>query len=291
MKNKGLIIVTLSILMVSLVGCGSAQEASSSIAPTSVSTSEPTSAPTSLSTSESQSSAPTSKSEMPTVDWDDKDFVAKGGNYGGFFTEINIGRQLCSDSSYTFLFQSSLAGRKDFTVKVSNPDLAEAVKDGLNHGFSLNTKAVGDFILTIENADEILVYRNIVRVRKAIALDEMDDYLQNVDKFVSPAEYEKYYGSYRLAFILDKTVSDKVTGTLKGSDDYDQNVNIVFTYEYEMFLEDRDCYSYKLTTIYQGTDLTYIEYFNITRCGDWMYVYEDAVKGTGGLLALLVPSK
>lgn len=277
MKIKPLLVCGLAIAMAGVAGCRRNVNPTTSDSPTS-------------GTGASQTSS-TPTSQIPTVDWDEKDFVSKGGSYGGFFTEINIGRQLCSESSYEFTFQSSLSGSKDFNVKISNPVLAEAVKDSQNHGFVLNTKSAGDFILTIENADEILVYRNIVRIRDAIKLEDMDKYLQSVDKFVSPAEYEKYYGSYRLAFTFDPSVSDKVTGTLKGSDDYDSGVNIIFTYDYDMFLPERDCYSYKLTTIYQGSQLTYIGYLNITRCGDWMYMYEDEVKGTGGLLTLLVPSK
>lgn len=229
--------------------------------------------------------------DFPTIDWNEKDYVCKGGSYGGFFAEINIERQLCVDSQYDFVFESSLSRSKEFTVKSSNTDIAEAVKDSTVRGFYLNTKAQGDLILTIENADGVLVYRNIVRVRNAISLDDMDKYLQKIDKFVTPTEYARYYGSYRLTFEFSEELEGKLVGTLKGGDDYDPNVTIMFTMEFDMNLPDRDCYSYKLTTVYTATQLTFIEYLNITRCGDWMYMYEDEVKGTGGLLTMLVPSK
>lgn len=233
---------------------------------------------------------PTPDPVIPTIDWDEKDYLCKGGSYGGYFSDVNVERMLCTESSYEFMFESSHATDKSYTIKITNPVIAEAVKRADNDKmFDLNCKSQGDFILTIENADGILVYRNIIRVRNAIKTDGMEAYLRNVDKFIVPPAYASYFGEYKMSFDYLDEFDGKFCGILKGGDDYDANVNIIFTLAYDEVLPDRDCYSYKLTEIYTETQLTYIGYLNISRAGDWLYLYEDEELGTGGLLTMLIP--
>ncbi|MCQ2801979.1 MAG: hypothetical protein MJ222_05095 [Bacilli bacterium] len=227
---------------------------------------------------------------IPTIDWDEKDYICKGGSYGGYFSDVNVERMLCVDTSYEFMFESSHATDKSFTIVSTNPNIANWVKREDNPKmFNLDCKAQGDIILTIENADGILVYRNIIRVRNAIATDKMNDYLRSVDRFETPREYVAYLGDYKMSFDYLEEFDNKFAGILKGGDDYDSNVNIIFTLEYEEDLPERDCYLYKLTTLYTETSLTYIGYLDIARAGDWLYMYEDETLGTGGLLAMFVP--
>lgn len=225
---------------------------------------------------------------IPTVDWDSKDYICKGGSYGEYFSDVNVERMLCVGTSYLFSFESSHSADKSYTVKVSNPSVAEVSVINIKK-FNLVCKSAGDIILTIENADEILVYRNIVRIRDPIATDKMNDYLKSVERFEVPKEFAAYFGEYKLSFDYLDEFGGAFAGTLKGSDDYDSNIFIIFTLEYEMFLDDRDCYSYKLTQIYTETYNTFIGYLNISRAGDWLYLYEDEELGTGGLLTMLVP--
>lgn len=227
---------------------------------------------------------------IPTIDWDEKDYVSKGGSYGGYFSDVNVERKLCTDTTYDFMFESSHATDKSYVVKSTNSSIGEVVRrEGDNKNFDIKCKAQGDIILTIENADGILVYRNIVRVRNAIKTDDMNTYLRNVDRFETPQEYAVYFGTYKMSFDFLDEFDGKFCGILKGGDDYDPNVNKIFTIEFDTLLPDRDCYSYKLTEIYTETQLTFIEYLNISRAGDWMYLYEDETVGTGGLLTMLVP--
>lgn len=228
---------------------------------------------------------------IPTIDWDEKDYLCKGGSYGGYFSDINVGRILCTGTSYDFMFESSHATDKSYTVISTDTSICEpVVASSTSKMFDLSCKKQGDVIITIENCDGILVYRNIVRVRKPIAVDEMGDYLSSVDKFVIPQEYEYYLGSYKLSFDYFDEYDGELCGTFKGGDDYDSNVLIIFSLEYELLLDDRDCYSYKLETLSSNSQLTFIGYLNISRAGDWLYLYEDEIKGTGTLLAIFIPS-
>lgn len=227
---------------------------------------------------------------IPTIDWDEKDYLCKGGSYGGYFADVNVNRMLCVGTDYDFAFESSHAIDKSYTVKSTNNDIAEPVKRAGNEKiFDLKCKSQGDIILTIENADGILVYRNIIRVRNAIKLDEMDSYLYSIDRFDVPEEFAIYFGEYKLSFNYLDEFDGKFCGTLKGDDAYDSNVYIIFTMEFDEVLPDRDSYSYKLTEIYTETQLTFVGYLNISRAGDWIYLYEDEELGTGGLLTMLVP--
>ena len=228
---------------------------------------------------------------IPTIDWDEKDYICKGGSYSGYFADVNVERKVCVGSSYDFSFESSHASDKSYSVFSTDVSIAEPVKrPGSDKVFALNCKKQGDIILTIENADGILVYRNIIRVRNAIKVDEMDTYLSSADKFVIPQAYQQFLGTYRLSFDFFDEYDGKLCGTLKGGDDYDSNVFIVFSLQYETFLEVGDFYSYKLDTLSSTSQLTYIGYLNISRAGDWLYLYEDEVKGSGSLLAMFIPS-
>lgn len=233
---------------------------------------------------------PTPEPVIPTIDWDEADYICKGGSYGGYFSDVNVERKLCTNTTYEFLFESSHALDKSYTLTVTDTNIANPVKrTGDEKMFDLTCKSQGDIIMTIENADGVLVYRNIIRVRDAIAPEKMNEYLQKTDKFETPALYSMWLGEFKMSFDYLDEFDNQFLGTLKGGDDMDRNVTIVFSMEYEEYIPHQDCYSYTLTTLYSTTEVTKIGYLSIARAGDWLYLYEaDTVEG--GLLTMLIPT-
>ena len=214
-----------------------------------------------------------------TLEFADADYICKGGSYGGFFAEVNVGRAIAHSTTYEFVFESSYSSDKSFEITVSNPRLAAANKTGEREFTIATAEAIGDFILKIENAQGILVYRNVIHVKRSYTPEYMPNRLFNIDYFQSAKEYERWYGSWRLSFT---GYEDGLVGSLTGGDELEQNVTISFSATYGEFVEGADAYLFNVTTISTTAKQTEVIYFLITRCSDSMYVYEDS-----GLLAIL----
>ena len=241
---------------------------------TSEATSEEESSDTGDVSSESKSSEESSSHEMPVItDWKDEDYVCERGKFEGFFDEIGFGRFLSTGREFEMSYQSAYSKDPSFTISVSNPDLVEIVhKNPRSAIFTLITKAAGDFILTLEDAQEVLVYRNIVRIRDPFTPEEMPEAVYNIDYFKTPDEWVAYLGEFRLVF----TETDPMHGTLSGGDDLEQGVVISFDAEYSEYQDYRDAYLFTCTETSTNASSTDVAAILITRCADLIYVYEKS---------------
>jgi len=221
--------------------------------------------------------------EYPIIEnWDEKDEIQKGGSYGGYFTEIAVHRQLTYGNEYVLTFESSHATDKSFTVASSVPGVASVSVDAkIAKNINLKVRNYGDTILTIEDADGMLVYRNIIRVRHPVSKEKMGEALYKIDSFKSPAELEAYFGRYTYVCENKKTLA----GTLSGYDDYEptkQTYTIML--KYENYIKEIDCYAYEVVTLSSTSTVTTLAYFDIARALDVIYVY-----ASDGLLCFLYP--
>lgn len=201
----------------------------------------------------------------------DEEF-ARGGSYGGYFTEVNTDRFLCTNSEYTFTFESSYKKDTSFTVYSSDKSHV-TVKMTKTKKFYLQTHSAGDSIIEIENALGELVYRKVVRVRPS--LDEKD-VLATVSKaeyFATIPELVGQIGNWKFAVTKE---GSKYEGVVNGGDDYDANVKCSFTLEFEDYYKDQDYYCYLAKDAESTSRDTVIEAICFSRAGDLAYVYTTA---------------
>ena len=215
-----------------------------------------------------------------TVEFKDKDAIQQSGSYGETFSDIGVGRYLANDTSYLFSYESSNVNPA-FEIFISNPNLATAtMEEGSNKNFTIKTaNAIGDFILKIEDADGMLVYRNIVHVRRSYTAEYMPQRLYNVDYYGSLEILASIYGSWRLTFTDYK---DGLVGTFSGGDDYEQNVSVTFSATYDSYVAYYDAYLFNITITKTNAKQTNIVAFLVARCADYLYMYVE-----DGLVAML----
>lgn len=216
-----------------------------------------------------------------TVEFKSKDFIQKGGSYGETFADVSVGRYIANESTYLFSYTSNNVNSA-FEIIISNTNLATAkMEEGSTTNFTITTaNAIGDFILMIEDADGMLVYRNVIHVRRKYTAEYMPQRLYNVDYFASPEEYAAYIGSWRLT-VTDFSKTD-LAGTLIGGDDYEQNVSISFTATYDTYIPYYDGYSFTIKITNSNSKSTIITDFVVARCADYLYMYVE-----DGLLTML----
>ena len=112
----------------------------------------------------------------------------------------------------------------------------------------------------------MLVYRKVVRVRKAYAQEEMEDMLFDNDLYLGM----QFLGDHRITF----TETNPLVGIFSGSDDFEQNMRIKFETKFEAYLEDRDVYQYSLEiTDRDQYSTTVIKTLQVAPTGDVMYLY------------------
>lgn len=232
------------------------------------------------------SSEPTSTSvdydatDYPTIDFKEEDYICSNGSYGGTFLDVNVGRYLCDSTTYEFIYNSSYMVDQSFTVKCSPSALATAEVVSENKFNLITNEHTGDFILKVENAQGLLVYRNVIHVRKAVALDDIGNELFKKDVYKTDPSLSAYIGSWRLSF----TSISPITGAISGGDDMEQGVNITFELTYQETDEYFDCYVYKAKTLSSTASQTVVSEVMLARCLDFIYIYEDS-----GLLTMLRP--
>ena len=246
MKQKGIFVL----FLLSLISCGA-----------------PTSTPQQVTTL-----PPTTSESIPLVELETEEII-EGGSYGGYFIEINTERLLSENSSYNCTFEASNPN-KAIRVESTRPEsITVEFGNNPNRDIILKTHHAGDSIIKIYDADEMLVYRKVVRVRKAHAQEEMEDLLFDNDLYLGM----KFLGDHRITF----TETNPLVGIFSGSDDFEQNMRIKFETKFDSYLEDRDVYQYTLETIdrdqYSTTDIKTLQ---VSPTGDVMYLYY----GSEGLL-------
>ena len=231
----------------------------------------------------SPSSIPTSQpttSEAPLVELETEEII-EGGSYGGYFIEINSERLLAENSTYHCTFEASTAN-KQIRVESSRPEsITVELGDNPNRDIIINTHTAGDSIVKIYDADEMLVYRKVIRVRKAYAKEEIENELFDNDVYLGM----KFLGDHRITF----TELDPIIGVFSGSDDFEKNMRIKFEMEYVSYLDDRDVFQYDLTiTERDQTSTTVITTLQISPMADVMYLYYGT---EGSLLNIFVANQ
>ena len=238
MKQKGIFVLFLFLL----VGCGTQTTSSS----------EPT-------------AQPTTSQSIPLVELETEEIV-EGGSNGGYFIEINTERLLAENSSYHCTFEASNP-KKNIRVESTRPEsITVELGSNPNRDIILKTHAAGDSIIKIYDADEMLVFRKVVRVRNAYSQEEIEDVLYDNDLYLGM----KFLGDHRITF----TETDPLVGIFSGSDDFEKNMRIKFETTFTSYLEDRDVYQYNLEiTDRDDHSTTIIKTLQIAPTGDVMYLY------------------
>lgn len=267
-------------LTLSLLGCG---ETTSSSSDDSSSLSTETIVTTSDNVTSSLDSSTSEELSVNTI---------CDGTPGGRLLDIDVNSFVTSNSQYNCSFSMD-STNPSLTFRVSNSNIISInVETSINGQFVLITKNAGDAVLEIFDSNEMLVYRNIVRVRDSIGdtEEEISEYLYSVDKFVSIYD-SLMQGHYELTFLSAKTEIEDPTGFLEGYDDYDTaGSEYNFTYSADETLpydSSRDCYWFNITTTSTTSSSTTLYSFSISRAGDMLMVYY-LTGGEGVLLTMLV---
>lgn len=228
-------------------------------------------------------------------DPEEDDVMTGGYSVISTFTDTTMGRYLATGHKYLFNYHTDNSSDPDYTVSISNENVAEVeyVLDDYDN-FYIQTKAAGDFIITIYDADEMLSWRSKIMVRNPYGPEEIFQALYRVDKFVTCPGFEFAYGDWSLTFTSYKP---DLIGTLSGGDDYERDVTFTFIADYdreddefEPYDEFRDAYIMwvEVTEKNTATEL-YCIYVSVTL--DRIFVYYWAgVEYGGSMLVLLAPS-
>ena len=215
------------------------------------------------------------------IQFDEADYICDSGSYGGFFLDVNVGRYLGNDTTYEFSYTSNYTADLSFSILISKPNLASYEMTG-QKTFDLKiAHGVGDFLLELEDAQGILVYRNVIKVRKSYSIDEAPKKLFSVDKYQTPAGYGSYAGDWRLSF----TSASPLVASFAGGDELEQNVSISFSAKFSKYESAIDCYRYNVTTISTNATQTTVAFIRVARCLDTIYVYES-----GNIITILTAS-
>ena len=175
-------------------------------------------------------------SDIPTIDFDPKDFVSHGSS-SGYLIDISADSLLSENNSYLCSFNPSTSSSGKIKITSSREESVTCETKDNGPEFTLFTHAVGDSILKIYDVDDILVYRYIVRVRKAFTQAEIVKECFNNDVYRGV----KILGNHRMTFLNDATVP---TAQVKGSDDFEENLDLSFTCTYSQYIQEMDSYEF-----------------------------------------------
>ncbi len=196
--------------------------------------------------------------DIPTVEFDESDFVSHG-SLGGFLIDIDAHLLLAENHDYLCSFSPSTTSDGQITFRVAKGDSISIIESNGTE-FKIHGKAIGDSVLQIYDSMENLVYRNIIRVRKAYSSSEVIKACYDNDVYRG----YKMCGNHRMTFLNSETVSSV---QLRGNDDYEQNINLIFSATYQGYIEASDLYEYscEITDNPNGsqTKITYL-YINST---------------------------
>lgn len=193
------------------------------------------------------------------------DYV-KDGNGGGYMIELDFGRTFAENSSFDCTFNVKNAD-KTLRITSSREESLTIEQTSLaKNAFTLKTHKPGDSIIKIYDIDGVLVYRNVVKVRKAYDEVGVIEAMYNNDIY----EGLKALGNYRLTI----NSKDSLQGTLRGSDDVESDLQITFSGVYTTYVSEWDMYRYELTTEKQNEESqTRITSLTVSRTGDCINIY------------------
>ena len=227
----------------------------------------------------SQEPTITPSTNIPLVELEE-DEICEGGSYGGYFIEINVNRLLANDETYHCSFESSNPNKAITVVSTRPESVTIHYGTNPNRDIILKTHAPGDSIIKIYDADDMLVYRKVVRVRQAYTSEDIGDAIFENDSYLGM----KFMGDHRMTFIEN----GPIVGIFSGSDDFETDMRIKFEANYLGYLEDRDAYEYSLDIVdrdaYSTTKITVLQ---VSRTADVMYLYYNS-GSTDSLLNIFV---
>lgn len=215
------------------------------------------------STSE-QNSAP-EEPGIVEIPFDDEDMICSG-SVGYDLSDANINRYFAEDTIYTGSFSYGHSSSYRYTSSREESLTIETSGSSLNT-FSMVTHKPGDSILSIYDDEDMLVYRNIIRVRKAYEPEEIPQALYDFDVFKG----YRMFGNHRLDF----SNVDPFEGVLSGTDDVEISpMNIVFQATYAGLNEMFDMYEFDLdvVTANEGSQ-TKVTTLLVSRTADFVILY------------------
>ncbi len=205
------------------------------------------------------------------------------GAYGGYLFQLEMGFSLTVGDEYECSFAPDDKGVSSLRVEVSDPSLLEAVVDPAeDFTFLLRAKGAGNLLLTIYGDDGFSYYQKVVRIRKEIPLEEMDEYLFSVTSWNEPPGYP--YGSYELTFVDPQ----EKAGILLMSDEMGAGQRYDFTYEYAYYEEESKTRFYSISYEPSESARTTLSSFSISLNGDFINLWYLA-GGEETILCYLLP--
>ena len=225
----------------------------------------------------SQEENPSEDEETPIVELETEYVNLGSSDSNSFMVEINFGRYLAHDSRYDCGFTVT---NLDKTLRIvsSRPESGTIEQSAKNKTkFTVVTHAPGDSIIKIYDVDDVLVYRNVVKVRKGYSAEDIGKAMYDNDIYRSL----KAYGSnYRLSI----NSYSPLQGTLRGHDDVETDLQITFSAQYDSFIENWDMYKFILTTETQNEEsTTRVTSLTVSRAADCICIFY----ATGGEEPLL----
>ncbi len=277
--KKNLIITALSgLLLLGVVSCGltidsSSEEVSNSVGDSYAETSE-----ISLPSSESNSTSSEvvgenhkyadSYYEIPedTIEYVD------GLSVSGALIDVNVDKQFVTGVSDTFSFSYTRNASATSNATSSNEDVFKIEKISETN-YKIIPVHEGNAVLHITDSKGLDRYNHIVYVRDAMAQEEMEEYLSDVEYWVS---YAGYGDSYKMTFLFDNQVA--ISGSLQGV------AFSSYTATFKLFSQNDTEYIYTFDTDSQKNS-SGLTGFNISKTGDFMYL-----QYTNGTAAIMFPN-
>lgn len=284
MKNKTLLAILLGSLV--LTGCtgitssnssSSSESGTSSNSVSSVTSSENTTSETSTSEESSSSSISNTNGHK----YEDKYYAIAEGtenftfklSYSGALIDYAVDKIIVTGVEDTFSFSFVDIFSATSTVCSSNEEVMKLEKIS-ETSYKVIALHEGNTVITIKDENGLDRYSQIVSVRDPMTRDEIEDYLSEVEFWESIAGFGD---TYRLTFFFDNEVG--VEGSL-------QNVPFEsYTGKFELKEETIDEYRYVFTDDKSKESEAKLTQFNISKAGDYMYLYFSA-----GLAAILTPN-
>ena len=207
------------------------------------------------------------------------------GTLGGILIDVSVNRFLSNDCEYLASFKCN-AVDSTMTFKSSRPESVTIEQSSSSaESFLIVTHSPGDSILQIYDYQEILVYRNVIRVRQSYSPEDIKQVVYDYDIYKGA----KMAGNHRLVF----NNVEPFTGQLSGGDDFESGLNITFKATYSEFLTSWDMYLYTLeVTENESNSSTILSSICISRTGDQVILYyKSSSASEEHLLNIFFPAK
>ncbi|MCQ2772149.1 MAG: hypothetical protein MJ238_02585 [Bacilli bacterium] len=193
------------------------------------------------------------------------------GSVGESLIEINTGKHLSTDSSYSCTFDPTNNVDKSYTLKSKYENVA-TVEQKADGKFIINTHEVGDTLITAYDADEMLLMRYIVHVRPALSVEQVQKHVyKNIDS------WEGLFYECSMTFLS----SDPLSGVAEGEDEF-ESTEAYFTAEFDEKVKLYDFYYYRFivsTDMEKSKTKRTFTILDISEQGDECHLYYSESQG------------